>query len=270
VGTSSGTGSASCACSTDWRRTICTAFRSPGAAGNDPAGLLPRAPESVLRFRAAWDWGGIDRVAFGRLVRNYGTWVEANSRPESRSAQLYSTLVLGGRPHGPIEVSGLITAETAADELSREHVTAISDGVAAPVAIESDRTSWLLHSLDPSPGLAGVDLEKAVFKLKDALLRRRFTDDQIDVAYRHLTRTDHGVGKPRWRGSGRSIETCSPGTPSTTGTTIPGCRRSRPDGIRSTSSATSCPSAPPPPLTRTHGLGPKHPWTRAASEYPYS
>jgi len=38
-----------------------------------------------------------------------------------------------------------------------------------------------------------VDLEKAVFKLKDALLRKRFTDRQIDVAYEHLTRTDHDV-----------------------------------------------------------------------------
>ena len=59
--------------------------------------------------------------------------------------------------------------------------------------VESDRTSWLAHSLDPSPGLAGVDLEKAVFKLKDALLRKRFTDRQIEVAYDHLTRTDHDV-----------------------------------------------------------------------------
>jgi hypothetical protein len=169
-------------------------FRSPGAAGDDPAGLLPRAPESVLRFRATWDWGDIDRDAFRRLVRNYGTWAETNSRPESRAAQLYSTLVLGRRPHGPIEVSGLITAETAADELLAEHVAAVTDGVAAPVRIESDRTSWLTHALDPAPGLAGVDLEKAVFKLKDALLRRRFTDRQIDVGYEHLTRTDHDVG----------------------------------------------------------------------------
>jgi aclacinomycin oxidase len=168
-------------------------FRSPGATGDDPAGLLPRAPERVLRFRAAWTWSDTDRTAFTRLVRNYGTWCEANSRPGSRSAQLYSTLVLGRRPHGPIEVSGLITTGAAADELLSEHLAAISDGVPAPVTRESDRTSWLAHALDPAPGLAGVNLERAVFKLKDALLRKRFADRQIDVAYDHLTRTDHDV-----------------------------------------------------------------------------
>lgn len=102
--------------------------------------------------------------------------------------------MLGRRPHGPIEVSGLITAGTASDGLLAEHIAAISDGVVAPDTIESHRTSWLAHSLDPAPGLAGTDLEKAVFKLKDALLRRPFTDRQIDVGYEHLTRTDHDVG----------------------------------------------------------------------------
>jgi FAD/FMN-containing dehydrogenase len=31
-------------------------FRSPGAAGTEPASLLPRAPGSVLRFKANWNW----------------------------------------------------------------------------------------------------------------------------------------------------------------------------------------------------------------------
>ena len=57
-----------------------------------------------------------------------------------------------------------------------------------------NRTSWLEYSLIPVPGLAGVNLEHATFKLKDALLRKRFTDEQIEVAYHHLTRTDHDVG----------------------------------------------------------------------------
>jgi hypothetical protein len=39
-----------------------------------------------------------------------------------------------------------------------------------------------------------VNLEHAVFKLKDALLRKRYTDRQIEVAYHYLTRTDHNVG----------------------------------------------------------------------------
>ncbi len=81
-----------------------------------------------------------------------------------------------------------------ADKLLDAHLAAITDGVGVPYTHDAMRKSWLAFALDPVPGLAGVDLEHAVFKLKDALLRRRFTDRQIAVAYQYLTRTDHAVG----------------------------------------------------------------------------
>ena len=37
-------------------------FRSPGASGDDPAALLPRAPESITTFRAEWNWNDIDQA----------------------------------------------------------------------------------------------------------------------------------------------------------------------------------------------------------------
>src|ERR1700694_2897862 len=49
-------------------------FRSPGASGDDPARLLPPAPESITTFKAEWDWGDIDQSSFLRLLRNHGTW----------------------------------------------------------------------------------------------------------------------------------------------------------------------------------------------------
>ena len=54
------------------------------------------------------------------------------------------------------------------------------------------RPGWRSLSI-PRPVWPGPDLENAVFKLKDALLRRGFTDKQIEVAYHHLTRTDHDI-----------------------------------------------------------------------------
>jgi hypothetical protein len=169
-------------------------FRSPGAEGGDPADLLPKAPDSVLTFKAEWSWQHIDQAAFARLVRNYGDWCERNSEPGTRCAELYSTLALGPRRHGTVEVTGLTTAGTAPDSLLEDHLAAINHGVDVPHTSEVTRKSWLAHALDPGPGLAGVDLEHAVFKLKDALLRKRFTDRQIEVAYHHLTRSDHDVG----------------------------------------------------------------------------
>jgi hypothetical protein len=169
-------------------------FRSPGAEGTDPASLLPKAPDSVLTFKAEWNWQDIDQPAFTRLVGNYGDWCERNSEWGSRSTELYSTLALGRRQHGTVEVTGLTTTGREADRLLDEHLAAINEGVGLPYTNDRNGKSWLAHALDPAPGLAGVNLEHAVFKLKDALLRKRYTDRQIEVAYHHLTRTDHNVG----------------------------------------------------------------------------
>ncbi|WP_158291109.1 hypothetical protein [Kribbella antiqua] len=46
----------------------------------------------------------------------------------------------------------------------RDRLDAVNDGVGAPCAWSTKRKSWLEFALDPAPGLAGVDLENAVFK----------------------------------------------------------------------------------------------------------
>src|SRR5712691_4238060 len=58
-------------------------FRSPGASGEDPARLLPRAPESITTFKAEWPWSDIDRQSFLRLLGNHGMWGEQNSDADS-------------------------------------------------------------------------------------------------------------------------------------------------------------------------------------------
>jgi hypothetical protein len=148
----------------------------------------------VLTFKAEWSWGDIDAADAARLARNYGDWCGRNSEPGSRSAELYSTLVLGRRRGGPLEISGLVTAEAAPDRLLDEHLAAVNEGVGVPHTRTATVRSWLAHAFDPFPGLAGQDVEHAIFKLKDALLRKRLTDRQIEVAYHYLTRTDHDVG----------------------------------------------------------------------------
>jgi aclacinomycin oxidase len=169
-------------------------FRSPAAKGTDPAHLLPTAPTSVLTFKAEWNWRDVDEAAFRRLVRNFGDWTERNTDVSSRFAELYSTFALGRRRHGTLELSGLTTAGTAAEQLVKEHLDAVNEGAGVRCTRSTQRKSWLAFALNPAPGLAGPDLENAVFKLKDALLRKRFTDRQIEVAYYHLTRTDHDIG----------------------------------------------------------------------------
>jgi hypothetical protein len=168
-------------------------FRSPGASGTDPAGLLPKAPDSVLRFKVQWNWEAIDETAFTQLVCNHGNWCEHNSEADSPYARLYSTLVLPRRPSSKIELTGVLTAGAEAERLLDEHLTAINESVGVAHTREVDRTSWLAFALYPFPDLVDNASQGGIFKLKDAFLRKRLTDRQIEVAYHYLTRIDYDV-----------------------------------------------------------------------------
>jgi hypothetical protein len=168
-------------------------FRSPGAAGEDPAGLLPRAPESITTFKAEWSWSDIDQPSFLRLLRNHGTWCEQNSDADSPYASLWTLLEIHRQQFGKIIVRGLSTAGAAAERQVEDHLTALSEGVLAPSGRELARMSWLEFALNPFPDLFAAPPGGVSVKVKDALLRKRFTDRQIGVAYDHLTRADHDV-----------------------------------------------------------------------------
>jgi FAD/FMN-containing dehydrogenase len=168
-------------------------FRSQDARSSDPASLLPKAPDSVLAFRVEWNWEDIDRAAFTKLMRNFGDWCERNSDATSPFAKLFSLLFLRRKQYGKVELKGLSTAGTDAERLFDEHLAAINESVRVHHSREVERTSWLAFALNPFPELFRVGAENARAKVKDALLRKRFTDRQTEVAYSYLTRTDHDV-----------------------------------------------------------------------------
>jgi aclacinomycin oxidase len=170
-------------------------FRSPGAAGGDPTTLLPRAPASITTFQAQWSWSDIDQPAFVRLMQNHGTWSERNSDADSLNASFWSLLLFPRRPAGPIVVRGLSTAAagTAAERQVQDFVAALSESGVAPTSPEVARMSWLDFALNPFPDLFAGPPGGVSVKVKDALLKRRFTDRQIGVAFDYLTRGDHQV-----------------------------------------------------------------------------
>jgi hypothetical protein len=168
-------------------------FRSPEAAGDDPATLLPRAPESITTLKTEWDWNEIDRPAFLRLLRNHGTWCEQNSDADSPNASLWTLLEIHRKQFGKIIIRGVSTAGAAAERQMDEHVAALAQGIPAPHGRELARMTWLEFALDPLPELFAAPPGGASVKVKDALLKKRFTDRQIAAAYDYLTRTDHDV-----------------------------------------------------------------------------
>ena len=141
----------------------------------------------------ARSWEDIDEAAFTTLVRNFGDWCERNRDADSPQAELFSLLFLRRRQYGKLELKGLSTAGAEAERLFDEHLAAINDGVGVPYTRDVERTSWLVFALNPFPELFKAAPGDALVKVKDAFLRKRFTDRQIEVAYRYLTRTDHDV-----------------------------------------------------------------------------
>jgi aclacinomycin oxidase len=168
-------------------------FRSHDADGDDPSLLLPRAPESITTFKAEWNWSDLDQASFLRLLRNHGMWCERNSGADSPNATLFTLLEVHRQQFGKIIARGVSTAGDDAKHQVEEHLAALSEGIAAPGGRELARMSWLEFALNPFPDLFAVPPGGVSMKVKDALLRKRFTDHQIGVAYDYLTSTDHDV-----------------------------------------------------------------------------
>jgi hypothetical protein len=178
-----------------WFRSAATGWNPTGLdpIRLDPAGLLPRAPESITTFKAEWSWSDIDQPSFLRLLRNHGVWSERNSDADSPNASLWTLLEIHRKQFGKIIVRGVSTAGAAAAGQVDDHLAALAEGLGAPPARELARMSWLEFALNPFPDLFAMPPGGVSTKVKDALLRKRFTDRQIGVAYEYLTRTDHDV-----------------------------------------------------------------------------
>ncbi|MEZ3182992.1 FAD-binding protein [Streptomyces pimonensis] len=167
-----------------WFRTTGTTRSTP------PERLLPAPPATALTFRAEWAWQGMDRAAFTRMVDNHGRWAERHSGIDSDRAPVYSEFVLLRRAAGSHLMIGQIAAEPGTDErLLKDHLGAISAGVAGPSSLDKQRLPWLSAALR-GPGDKVGDWH---LKIKSAYLRRRFTDRQTAALYRHLTRKDTDV-----------------------------------------------------------------------------
>src|SRR5262249_15136840 len=128
-----------------------------------------------------------------RLLGNFETWCEENADADSPNARLFSTLFLLRRQTGKLELRGLSTAGSEADRLIESHLAALTDGTGAPCTRATADTPWLECALNPCPELFGAVSKGALFKGKDAFLRRRHTDRQMKVAYHYLTRSDCDV-----------------------------------------------------------------------------
>ncbi|MBC9933149.1 FAD-binding oxidoreductase [Chitinophaga qingshengii] len=161
-------------------------LRSPDATGNDPHSALPKAPSSVTTFRVSWDWQDFDETAFQRLAKNFGTWCQQNSSPDSSYLPLFSILFLNHRNIGKLDIKGLCTGAHAR-QLIDDHLAAVAVPVGIPYSLQVEETPWLRFALNPFPELFQPGMESVAAKVKDAFFRQPLTDNQIATAYHYLT-----------------------------------------------------------------------------------
>ncbi len=168
-------------------------FRSPNATGNDPAKLLPRAPESITTFHAEWSWSDIDKQAFVRLLRNHGKWGEKHSDARSPDISLWSVLIAHRWQVGKIIVRGLTVDEARADQQIEAYLSALAEGIKTASALEVKQMSWLDFALNPFPDLFTMPPGGVSTKGKDAMLRKPLSDRQSEVVYDYMNRTEFDV-----------------------------------------------------------------------------
>jgi hypothetical protein len=172
---------------------------TPGAPGDAPSDLLPKAPAGVLSSQVMWPWATMNEKSFHRIVRNHGEWHERNSDPASPYNGLYGGLVLLGRGFGEgagpavLSFSQIDATDPEADGKLADYVAAIADGVGAdPMIAPVTSSPWMAlmvkqARLQETPGVR--------VKLKAAYLKRCYTERQISTCYEWLSTPDPDRGE---------------------------------------------------------------------------
>ena len=168
-------------------------FRSPDASGDDPAKLLPQAPQSITTFHAQWNWSDLDRESFKRLLRNHGAWSVRNSDASSREISLWALLMVHRQQAGNIFIRGLSVDSRRAERQVDEYLSALGEHAKAPIGRAVTTMSWLDFALNPFPDLFAMPPGGVSAKVKDAMLKKPLDERQFDVAYDYMTRTDYEV-----------------------------------------------------------------------------
>jgi hypothetical protein len=191
---------------------------------------------------------------------HHGARCERNCVVDEPSASLFTLLEVHRQAFGTIIARGVGTTSDA-DRLIDEHVRALVDGTGLGTDREVARMPWRDFALNPFPDLFATPPGGVSVKVKDALLRKRLTDRQIGVAYDHLTRRTVFGDRRRpdaWRRLRRRADQSSRrrsrGSPDEhvrravvddllQGQLPAAASESKRGSIRSTYSATRCPSA---------------------------
>jgi FAD binding domain/Berberine and berberine like len=170
-------------------------LRSPDVDSDDPSDLLPKAPATMRRRDVMWPWESMTEESFTRLLRNYCTWFEQNSAPDSPYASLWTNLIV---THRSATMFGLTTViddgVPDAERLLDAQLAAISEGVGVDPVMNTEQvgawmSKWMVSYTFPND-------PNARYKNKAAYLRKGLTERQLAVLYRYLSGDDSDYVNP--------------------------------------------------------------------------
>ncbi|MER6425312.1 FAD-binding protein [Streptomyces sp. NPDC001137] len=181
-------------------------FRSPDAHGSEPGDQLISPPSRVLVHAVDLPWADLDEAKFTRLLKNWGSWHEANSAPDSPYRHLSSLFNVSSKSHGSLGMFTQVDATVpGARKLLDDFFAAITAGTgltARPMAKANGEIPHLAGLAEPRemPWLNATRLvgtnnptitnptSRAVHK--SGYMRKNFTDQQIAALYKYMTRPD--------------------------------------------------------------------------------
>ncbi|MEU5211427.1 FAD-binding oxidoreductase [Streptomyces sp. NPDC020742] len=183
-------------------------FRSPGARGRDPRGLLPKPPGELLVSAVSWPWSELSQEEFVRLARNYAQWHVDHVAPDDPHRALISQMVLAHRSAGQIGMLAMVDASAPhAERMLTDYLRRINDGIgvehgpltrhmgdlpAMPQFAAPRKLPWLqaIRMIGTTNGTLNDPTLRAEYK--SSFMRADFPDRQLAALYRHLTRDDLG------------------------------------------------------------------------------
>ena len=181
-------------------------FRSPDAHGNEPGDQLISPPSKVLVHAVDLPWADLDEAKFTRLLKNWGSWHEANSAPDSPYRHLSSLFNVSSKAHGSLGMFTQVDATVpGARKLLDDFFAAITAGTgltAKPMAKANGEIPHLADLAEPRemPWLSATRMvgtnnptitnptSRAVHK--SGYMRKNFSDHQIAALYKYMTRPD--------------------------------------------------------------------------------
>lgn len=181
-------------------------FRSPSATGTDPAEQLIAAPSRVLVNALAFPWESIDEAKFRRLLENWGAWHEEFKDPGTPESHLSSLFNLNHKAHGSLGMFTQIDADAPdARGVMERFVTCITEGVdvrtqamatpsgelpALPEFYRTREISWMQATRTVGADNPTITNPTSRGAHKSAYFKKRFTDAQLQVMWRQITRED--------------------------------------------------------------------------------